>query len=174
MSALFNPLSFIPAPWLIWIRVGLYLACFAAGVWVSQKFHDADLVRAVNEARATERDTVVIGNQAESGYLDRMRKMKESGDAKLEDLRKRNAKRPRCDVSVPADWLREPAAGVSSFAGNAAGPQPAGAQVDPVADCRDVVQTCERNRLEVCEPNAVQLDAVIGWYASVRKRMNGR
>lgn len=176
MGALFSALSFIPGPWLVWIRIGLYVACFGAGLWTAHKFHQAEQARAVNEARAAERDVVAIGNSAERVYLERMRKQKEQADATLSQLRRRLARAPRCDVPVPVDFMREPA-GVSGAAGDPAGARSAGPPVaadlaGPVADCRAVVETCSRNKADVCDPNAEQLDALRAWYRDVRERYN--
>ncbi len=42
----------------------------------------------------------------------------------------------------------------------------------PQADARDVVLVCERNRLEVYEPEADERAALRAWYDELRSRYN--
>jgi len=175
---MFNPLNWIPAPWLIWLRIALYVACFAAGAWVTHKFHQADEVRAVNAARVAEHEIVLWGNDVEKGVLDRARDRRERANNELDDLRARLARAPGCPVPVPPSWLRKPRP-VPGTPADSPGARPTPAPVDtpaggPTADARDVVFTCERNRLEVAEPEADEREALRAWYEGVRRRYNGR
>lgn len=147
---------------------------FGAGFYTQYKFGKADRVDAVQEVRKVERDVDTISNTAGTGHLDRLRKEKDDAESKLRVLRKRLAESDaRCDVPVPPEWVRDPA-GVPPAAGNPTGPQQPAPPVEAVADCRVVVESCEANRLEVCQPNASQLEDLQRWYRDLRDRVNGR
>lgn len=159
--------------WTYAVLIGL-VGSFAGGWYVANKFHAAEQLRAVNVARVAERDAVTLGNEHERGYLSRMREKQEKANAKIAKLQKRLRAVPSCPVPIPAEWLRQPAPSVPAPARDAAGTGSTGKAVDtaPVADAKDVVLTCERNRLEVSEPNAEQLTAVQQWYRDLRERLN--
>lgn len=174
-------LALFPFLRLITGRVWVYLALiamassFVGGWYVANKFHKAAEVAAVNAARVAERDAATIGNRHETEYLAKLRDQKRKSDAKIRNLQQRLAAAPTCSVPVPVDWLRGGAdvPGPAGDAGSASGaPAAMDTAAEPVADARDVVLTCERNRLEVTEPNAEQLKAVQAWYKDLRKRMN--
>jgi len=165
--------SFIPSRWTVYLLLLFTLAGFGGGVWVTHKFEATQQISALNAARNAERTAALIGNQADTAYLNQLRKDKETNDAKIADLRRRLAAVPGCFVPVPHDWLRQPP-GLPGTAAAAGSPGPAAAGVDtpavPVASSADVVETCERNRLEVMEPNAQQIRALQEWYGSLRLR----
>lgn len=165
--------SFIPSRWTVYLLLLFTLAGFSGGVWVTRKFEAARQISAVNSARNTERAAALLGNQADTVYLNQLRKDKETNDAKIADLRRRLAAAPGYMVPVPHDWLRQPP-GLLGAAASAGSPGPAAAGMDsapgPVASSADVVETCERNRLEVMEPNAEQLRALQSWYKKIEQK----
>ena len=168
-------------PWLSLItgRVWVYAALigmagsFVGGYWVKSKFEQAKQVTAVNLARAQERDAARIGNQAEHKYLANLRNQRNEADDKIKRLEKRLAKVKPCPVPVPDEWVREPKR-VPPTTPDASSLGPAGADVDtaPVADARDVVLTCEKNRLQVHVPNSAQIEATRQWYRDLLKEWN--
>ena len=172
-------LTLFPFLNLITGRVWVYLALigmagsFFGGYWVKGKFEAAKQVTAVNLARAQERDAAHIGNQAEHQYLANLRNQRNEADDKIKRLEKRLAKVKPCPVPVPDEWVREPKR-VPAAPADARGARPAGADVDPapVADARDVVLTCEKNRLQVHVPNAAQIEATRQWYRDLQKELN--
>jgi len=167
----------IPSPITIYIMLAIAAGSFAGGGWVVWKFWQASEVTAVNEARATERDAVLIGNQHERGVLDRARQREVRKNEAIEDLRRRLAGRKPCPVPVPADWLPVHPS-LPGTATDPARPRPADPPLDPaagdgpLADARDLVLTCERNRLEVYEPEADERAALRAWYSDLRARFN--
>ena len=182
----------IPSPITIYIMLGIAAASAAGGGWVVYKFWQASEVTAVNEARATERDAVLIGNEHERGVLDRARQRSITHESELEELRLRLAHGTYCNVPVPRAWVRRDVV-VSRAAADPGGARPAAPRVDtnppnpplakggdaeqrgdsgPVADAGDVVLTCERNRVEVYEPEADERAALRAWYNGVRARFN--
>lgn len=166
----------IPGSITVYLMLAIAAGSFAGGGWVVWKFWQASEVTAVNEARATERDAVLIGNQHERGVLDRARERKEKTDEAIADLQARLDGVKPCPVPVPAAWL--PDHSLPRAAADPARPRPADPPVDPaagdgpVADARDVVLTCERNRLEVYEPEADERAALRAWYTDLRARYN--
>ena len=156
----------------VWVYIALtaVAASFAGGWYVHGKFADAKLVRAVNEARTKEHDALNAGNQAEHGYLSRLRQQRDSANVKLNALRKRLAGAPACPVPVPVEWLRDDKR-VPEAAPDASGARPAGEDL-VTADARDVVLNCERNRLEVHGPNAEQIEAIRSWYRELMLQYN--
>lgn len=150
------------------------VAGFAGGWYVKGKFEDAAKLAAVNEARIAERDAAQIGIDADRRYLANLQRQKEKSDANLKRLQNRLARARSCVVPV-SPGLRDGTdiAATTPVAGRA---EPAAAPMDPatepVADARDVVLTCERNRLEVAEPNAEQIIELQQWYEQLRKRYN--
>ncbi len=166
--------TIVPARGTVYLLLAALASGFAGGVWITKKFWDASEVTAVNEARAEERDATLLGNGADKGVLDRARQRREINDAIRQDLERRLAHAPRCPVPVPAEWLsggelprppRDPGR-----------PRPTDPDLDtpagPIADARDVVRTCERNRTEVYQPEADERQAIRDWYNALRERFN--
>ena len=170
----------IPSPITVYLMLAIAAGSFAGGGWVVYKFWQAAEVTAVNEARATERDAVLIGDQHSKGVLDRGRQRLEVNRVEIEALRARLARVKPCPVPVPAAWLRRDQ--LPRAAPAPASPRPADSPVDPapaagvdegpVADARDVVLTCERNRTEVYQPEADERAAARAWYNDLRARFN--
>lgn len=148
---------------------------FGGGLWVSHKFHQAAEYTAVQEARGKEQSQALATDQIDKHYLAQLNADKEKNDATIKDLQARLAAAPHYQLPVPADWLQKPS-GMSGVAAFAVGLIPAGAAVDqpaaPTADSADVVATCERNKLEVSDPNAQQLTDLQAWYTDLAKRYN--
>lgn len=169
-------LELLPGRGTVYLLLGALVGGFGGGVYVTKKFWDASEVTAVNEARAAEQDAVRMGDEHSKGVLDRARQRKETNDAKLDDLRRRLARAPRCNVPVPADWLRNdrlPATPPDPRrARSADAPVDPAADPDPVAPAADVVLTCERNRTDVYQPEADERAAIRAWYEDLRRRYN--
>lgn len=165
-------LGLIPGRGTVYLLLMITVLSFVSGFYVKGKFEDAKLVMAVNEARAQERDAALIGNESDRKYLSTLRQREKDANVKLNALRRRLASVPACPVPV-TPGLRD-GFDVPATAPDARRARPAGEGVDssPVADARDVVLTCERNRLEVHEPNAEQIKAMREWYRGIRERLN--
>lgn len=161
----------IPSPITVYILLGAMAASAAGGGWVVYKFWQASEVTAVNEARAAEHDAVLLGNDHSKGVLDRARDRKAKNEKTIRDLRRRLAAQPGCTVAVPGEWLRGDES-LPGAAGNTRRARPADAPVDPVADARDVVLTCELNRTDVYQPEADERAAIRAWYNDLRRRLN--
>lgn len=163
----------------VWVYIAL-AACagsFLAGWQVKGKFEAAKQLAAVNAARNAERDVARSSAIAETKYLNDLAEMENIGHEKVLELQKRLASAPRCDVPVPAEWVRNDVdvSGAAGAAPSLKPPAAAVAQARPdleVRDARDVVLNCERNRVGVAEPNAMQLRAFQQWYEDLRKRYN--
>jgi len=172
--------SIIPSPITVYLMLAIAAGSFAGGGWVVYKFWQAAEVTAVNEARATERDAVLIGDGHSKGVLDRARQRQEKNRVDLDELERRLAAVKPCPVPVPAAWMRGNK--LPRAAPAPAGPRPADSPVDsapaarvdegPVADARDVVLTCERNRTEVYQAEADERAALRAWYTDLRVRFN--
>lgn len=177
LLALFPFLRLITGRVWVYIALAACVGCFLAGWQIKGKFEAAKQLAAVNKARVSERDAASIGSAAEKRYLSAIAEMENIGHEKILELQKRLASTPRCDVSIPAEWVRNDV-DVPSAAGASVSLRPpaaAVAQTRPdleVRDARDVVLNCERNRVEVAEPNALQLRALQDWYRQLRERYN--
>lgn len=171
LVTLFPFLSFIQGRILVYAALIGMAGSFVGGYWVNGKFEQAKQVTAVNLARAKERDAGRIGYVSEAKYLATLKAQEKQSDAKIENLKRRLAHAKPCAVPVPTDWLRQPER-VSPASPDAGRARPAGETVDPVADARDVVLTCERNRLEVHDHNSAQIEAMRAWYRDLAKRYN--
>ena len=173
LLTLFPFLNLITGRFWVYLAIIGMAGSFVGGYWVKSKFEAAKQVTAVNLARAQERDAAHIGNQAEHQYLANLRNQRNEADDKIKRLEKRLAKVKPCPVPVPDEWLREPKR-VPATAPDASRPGPAGADVDtaPVADAKDVVLTCEKNRLQVHVPNSAQIEATRQWYRDLQKELN--
>ena len=169
LAALFPFLNLITGRvWVYLVLVGL-ASSFVGGYYVKSKFEQAKQVTAINLARSQERDAATIGNVASHRYLSTLRQREKDANVKINQLRKRLAAVPACPVPVPDEWLRDER--VSSTATDARRARPTGENL-ATADARDVVLTCERNRLEVHQPNAEQIEAMRQWYRALRDGYN--
>jgi len=158
----------------------LYLLALVAllsawGTWrVCSWAHDAEVAQQLKITRAIEGDVAVIGNKHERAALAAAEQRRKDAENALHTLRKRLAAAPGCPVPVPPQWLPERAPAVPGAARDPARPGPAAPPVDPVADSRAVVETCERNRLEVYEAEADDRERIRAWYRELRERVNRR
>lgn len=179
---LLNLTGIIPSPITVYLMLAIAAGSAWSGGWVVYKFWQASEVTAVNEARAAEHDAVLLGDSHSRGVLERARQRKEANEAALDELRGRLAAVPACDVPVPGEWVRRdkhvPRApadpGRARSAHQAVDPAPRAEPVPaaPVADARDVVLTCEKNRTEVYQPEADERSALRAWYEDLRRRYN--
>lgn len=144
------------------------------GSWESRRAEQ------IQQARETERAGAGIVNTAESDQQSKNKAQLEKAHAELEKLRAQLARVPRCPVPRAVvrllDGERMPAA-----AGSAAKPQAAPAPVDPDAgnagagetvECSAVIDHCAVNRVQVCEPNALQVEGLQQFYENLRRRYN--
>lgn len=158
----------------VWVYVALAAcaASFLSGYWVKSKFEQAKQVAAVNAARVAERDAGKIGGKYESGVLARAREREVQHRAQLSRLRSQLASMPACDLVVPPEWVRQPL----TVPGTPADPLRAESADPPlvVADARNAIVACERNRVEVYAPEADERAALRAWYEELRERYNRR
>lgn len=180
---LLNLTGIIPSPITVYLMLGIAAGSAFGGGWVVYKFWQASEVTAVNLARAKERDAVMLGNEHEKGVLERARIRKEQTDALIEDLRLRLANGTYCNTPIPPAWVRQhdqlPRTPPDTRRPRPADPPVAAAprsapDPGPQADSRDVVLTCERNRIEVYQPEADERASLRAWYNDLRKRYNRR
>lgn len=176
------------------------LATFYAGKLHERSGWEARRAESFQTARNVERDANDISNKAERAALAAEKIQREKADAEIIELRTQLAKQPRCPVPRNVvrllDGTRVPAtAGAAAEPGRAAEdvarntgdadraagsaavrplpqPSPASAGVSETVDASAVIENCAHNRLMVCEPNAVQLEAIQRFYTDLRHRFN--
>jgi hypothetical protein len=166
--------SVIPSSFTLYLIAAVALAS-AWGTWrVCTWAHDAEVARQVQVTRMIEGDVATIGNRHERAALAAAEQRRKDAENALQTLRRRLAAAPRCDVPVPPQWLPERAPAVPGAARDPARAGPAAPPLDPVADARTVVETCERNRLEVYEAEADERERIRAWYRELRERVNRR
>lgn len=170
LLSLFPILNLITGRAWVYIALAGMAGSFLGGYWVKGKFEQAKQVTAITMARVAERDAAAFGNEADRGYLNKLRGLKDRSDESIRKLRRQLAVTKPCAVPVPAEWMRQHGS-VPNATRDASRSQPTGETV-VTADSRDVVLTCERNRLEVHQPNVEQIEAMQLWYESLRQRYN--
>lgn len=161
--------KFIPTTWEIYAII--FLAGLLSGGWAVHKLYEADQAAQLSETIKTNQATVRLVNRAGSAYLAQQRQKDAANEKTITDLRRRLANAPACNVPVPAEWVR-PSGELPDAAGPRSKSGSTGTQVEAVADCRQVVESCELNRERVCEPAADQADAIRRLWKEMQGRIN--
>jgi hypothetical protein len=170
-----------------WGMAMIGLAIALAATFYAGKLHErsgwesrrADQVEA---ARATEQAGVAIANTAGADHSADLKQQLEKANAELATLRAALPTVPDCRVPRRVvrmlDGQRMPKA-----AGSAGKPAPAaapmatdpGAAAEEVAEtveCRVVIDSCANNRVNVCEPNALQVEGLQRFYERLQRQYN--
>jgi len=130
---------------------------------------------------AAQQEAYRLSNRAASVYLARLDEQEKRADGLAEELRQALGKSADCPVSVrvvrvldraassPRDPPRveqPPAPVVPAQRDEQAAP------AEPDSTVGAELETCRRNYVEVCIPNALQLEALQAWYEDLRKQRN--
>jgi hypothetical protein len=170
-------------PWLLAAAAAAVVALTGFAGYAGMRYERAGWLtaqlKAVERARATERAGAAIANVAEAEALAAERKQREKADETIDKLRRELARKPaRCPVSRAAqrllDGVGEPAA-PRAAAGAEAETKAVAADADAGGggvECTVVVENCAWNRLNVCEPNAQQVEGLQRFYDKLRERYN--
>lgn len=180
--------------------IGLALALtatFYAGKMQERSGWESRRADQVQQARVTERAGVAIANTAGADHGAELKQQLEKANAELEKLRAAlpavgNCPVPRSVVRM-LDGQRVPgaagspgkpkpaAAPVETVPGSVAltpGPSPegrgeiAGADAQESIQCSAVIEHCAVNRVTVCEPNALQVEALQRFYENLKSQYN--
>jgi len=182
----FNAAGAVTArPWLIGVAAAALAASLVFAGIVGARFERAGWLerqaKAVEKARAAERDGVGIMNAAEGVALAADRRRLADSERTIQELRDELQKRPaKCPVSrravgvldgnrVPAD--SRPSARVEANAAAVAADANAAAAGAPV-ECGAVLEHCAWNRVNVCDKAADQAEQLQAVYEQLRRRYN--
>ncbi len=177
-----NIVAFFAKWWIGLAGLAIALAAtFYAGKMQERSGWESRRVEQVQAARSTERAGVDIANAAGSDHSAELKQQLEKANAELEKLRTAlptvgNCPVPRNVVSL-LDGKRVPGA-----AGSPGKPKQPAAPVEDVpgdkapgetVQCSAVIEHCAVNRVTVCEPNALQVEALQRFYENLKRKYNG-
>jgi len=156
------------------------IATFYAGKMQERSGWESRRADQVQEARVTERAGVDIANTAGTDHTVELKQQLEKANAELEKLRTAlptvgNCPVPRNVVSL-LDGKRVPGA-----AGSTGKPKQPATPVEDIpgdqapgetVQCSAVIDHCAVNRVTVCEPNALQIEALQRFYEDLKRKYN--
>lgn len=168
-----------------WSMAMIGLALALAATFYAGKQHErsgwesrrADQTEA---ARKTERAGVAIANTAGADHNADLKQQLEKAHAELATLRAALPTVPDCRVPRRVVRLLD-GQRMSATAGSAGqlAPAPAPVATDPGAaektdavECRVVIDSCANNRVNVCEPNALQVEGLQRFYEQLQRQYN--
>lgn len=172
-----NPLTEVQKLIIKLVLIGVFCLSLVALGWVLHGWKDAkDRLAEEQAAREEERELVELGASAEQKQIEDLRKQKEQSDANAEKWRLavEKSKHELAACSINADILRvlndaqREAAAVSSSP-----VQPSSGADSARSNCEAELGICRRNYVEVCRPNAEQLNNLSDFYRNLEKKVNG-
>lgn len=159
------------------------IATFYAGKMQERSGWESRRADQVQQARETERTGVDIANTAGSDHTAELKQQLENANAELEKLRAAlptvgDCPVPRRVVSL-LDGQRVP--GTTGSTGKSKPtaspvevvPRDTAAAESETVQCSAVIDHCAVNRVTVCEPNALQVEALQRFYENLKRKYNG-
>jgi hypothetical protein len=162
------------------IFVLLLVATAAAGYIAGRASAKAENLNAVVVAQTEEHR---LSNRAAVGYLTRLEEQERVTDGLREELQAALGKSAECPVSVrvvrvldratssPRDPPRVEQPSPPPVPPRETRPEPE-PEPEPSSTAGAELEICRKNYVEVCVPNALQLQALQEWYEELRKQRN--
>lgn len=163
-------LSLFPSRTSFYISVAAFALGSVSAFYISYKFHEADKTAAINAMHVTEKTGFAIADKHESATLAQLKIEKENADGIITELQYKIAHAPSCRVNPDIVGLLNRTTKPNAPAA-AASTATATTQVAPV-NSNDVIAWAADNNDNVCEPNRIQLEQLISFYADLRECYN--
>jgi len=171
MNTIFSGIlaALIPTRGTFYFVVGSFVAGMLSSAYIIHKFHDAETVTAVNNARSKEIGAASIGNKNETILLDQLRRGKDDADKRANLLQALLKNQPVCRVNPDVVRLLNEST-VPDPSRTTASVKTTAAPIE--TDCKDVITRAANNYQNVCNANALQLTQLQLFYNDLRNCYN--